>query len=174
MTFNLLFIALLIVLTSIVWWWARRLQQRTGLPAGNIIYSDTGAWFPNQTPLVATDLHLTGQPDYLVEQDDGQIIPVEVKSGRAPVEPHEGHVLQLAAYCLLVEASYGVRPDYGILQYADRAFAIDYTADLELDVLDVLAEMRADLFEADVDRDHNDWRRCARCGLRHGCTQRLA
>ncbi|MCA9959200.1 MAG: PD-(D/E)XK nuclease family protein [Chloroflexota bacterium] len=174
MTFNLAFIAILLLLTGIVWKWSRHLQARAGLPPGNVIYADTGAWFANDTPLYADHLQLVGKPDYLVEQDDGQIIPVEMKSGRAPTEPHEGHVLQLAAYCLLVAENFGVRPTYGILQYRDKAFAIDYTDDLEEDLLDLLAEMRGDMYDIDLDRDHNDWRRCASCALRHVCDQRLA
>jgi CRISPR-associated exonuclease Cas4 len=81
--------------------------------------------------------------------------------------------LQLAAYCLLVEEVYGIRPSHGILQYRDNAFAIDYTDDLEEDLLDLLADMREDMFEEEIDRDHDDRRRCARCGVRTYCNQRL-
>ncbi|MBE2199946.1 MAG: Dna2/Cas4 domain-containing protein [Anaerolinea sp.] len=174
MTFNITFIAILLLLTGLAWAWSRRLQARAGLPPGSVIYADTGAWFPNHTPLYANDLHLVGKPDYLIEQSDGQIIPVEVKSSRAPAAPHTGHVLQLAAYCLLVAENFGVRPTYGVLQYKDKAFAIDYDDDLEDDLLNLLAEMRADLYDIDLDRDHTDWRRCARCSLGAVCDQRLA
>lgn len=174
MTINLTFIAILLLLTLAVGWWARRLMQQAGLPAGSVIYADDGAWFPNDTPLFARDLRLVGKPDYLVQQHDGSIIPVEVKAKEAPAEPHEGHVLQLAAYCMLVEQQFGVRPAYGILQYRDVAFAIDYTEDMEEDLLNLLAEMREVMMANDADRDHNDWRRCARCGLQNACFQRLA
>ncbi|NIV28571.1 MAG: CRISPR-associated protein Cas4, partial [Anaerolineae bacterium] len=40
------------------------------------------------------------------------------------------HVLQLAAYCLLVEEQEGQAPAYGILKYGDRAFEVDYTVSL--------------------------------------------
>ena len=82
-------------------------------------------------------------------------------------------MLQLAAYCLLVEENFGVRPPYGILQYRDGAFAIDYTDDLEADLLDLLAEMRATRAEADPEPDHDDPRRCAACGLRAACDRRV-
>lgn len=166
---------LLLVVTA-AWLWARSrtLWRQSGLPAGNVIYTDAGAWFPNTRTLVAADVRLAGKPDYLVQQADGSLIPVELKSSRAPAQPREGHVLQLAAYCFLVEANYGLRPDYGILQYKDKAFAIDFTEDLEEDMLDLLAEMQEAMFEDEVDRDHNDWGRCARCGLRNYCYQRLA
>ncbi len=153
---------------------SRNLQEQSGLPPGDVIYSDSGAWFPNADVLVASAYGLSGKPDYLVQQADGSIVPVEIKSGRAPYEPWEGHVLQLAAYCLLTEEAYGQRPPFGILQYQDKAFAIDYTPDLEEDLLDLLTEMRDSQFEGELDRDHNDWQRCARCGMNNVCYQRIA
>lgn len=163
----------LFLLTIGAWLWSRDLRVQSGLPAGNVIYADTGSWFPTDKPLYAASLRLAGKPDYLVQQADGGIVPVEVKSGRAPAAPHEGHVLQLAAYCLLVAENYGQRPSYGIIQYQDRAFAVDFTSDLEEDLLDLLAEMHAARFEPELDRDHNDWGRCRRCGVRSYCDQRL-
>jgi len=165
-----------ILFAAILWLFlqSRQMRSKSGVPPGNIIYTDTGTWFPNAEMLVARDVRLVGKPDYLVEQDDGSIVPVEVKSGRAPSEPWEGHVLQLAAYCLLVEEKYGARPEYGIIQYQDRAFAVDYTDDLEEDLLDLLTDMRQDQFEYDLDRDHNEWQRCQRCGMNAYCDQRLA
>ncbi|MCP4425521.1 MAG: Dna2/Cas4 domain-containing protein [Chloroflexi bacterium] len=153
---------------------SRNLRRQSGLPDGNVIYSDTGTWFPNAEPLYAPNFALSGKPDYLVEQHDGSVVPVELKSGRAPSEPWEGHVLQLAAYCLLVDETFGRRPSFGILQYQDKAFAIDYTLDLEEDLLDLLAEMRDSQFDGELDRDHNDWHRCVGCSMRNVCHQRMA
>lgn len=168
-----LFIGLL-ALAFVLWYFGRRWQQESGLPGGSVIYTDTGAWRPNAEVLHAADVRLVGKPDYLVEQHDGWIIPVEVKSSLAPQQPWDDHILQLAAYCLLVEANYGVRPPYGILQYRDRAFAIDYTEDLEADLLYVLDEMRGVLSDGEPERDHDDPRLCAGCGVRRMCNQRLA
>ncbi len=164
----------LLLLTVGAWLWSRDQREKSGVPEGEVIYADTGAWFPNRRPLYAANYRLVGKPDYLVEQADGSIVPVEVKSSRAPAEPHEGHVLQLAAYCLLVAENYGQRPSHGIIQYQDRAFAIDYSPELEADLLDLLTEMHEGLFEPELDRDHNDWARCRRCGVRSYCDQRLA
>jgi CRISPR-associated exonuclease Cas4 len=82
--------------------------------------------------------------------------------------------LQLAAYCLLVEENFGVRPPYGILQYKDQAFAIDYTGDLEADLLDVLDEMRAARDDPDPEPGHDERQRCAACGVRQACDRRMA
>jgi CRISPR-associated exonuclease Cas4 len=158
----------------VVWIWARGLWAKSGLPHGRVIYADTGTWYPQSEPLYAADLQLVGKPDYLIEERNGVLVPVELKSSPAPAEPHQGHILQLAAYCLLVDENFGVRPRYGIIQYSDRAFAVNYTAELEEELLDLLAEMREGLYDEELDRDHNDPRRCGRCGLKRYCDQRLA
>jgi CRISPR-associated exonuclease Cas4 len=163
----------LLFLAAVLWFRGRDMRQESGLPPGNVIYTDTGAWRANSNVLHASQYRLVGKPDYLVEQHDGAIIPVEVKSGLAPDTPWDGQVLQLAAYCLLVEANYGVRPPYGILQYKDRAFAVDFTDDLEADLLDLLDEMRATREEFDPEPDHGERRRCAACGVRDACDRRL-
>lgn len=167
-------VLLLLFVAAVLWFRGRDMHRESGLPAGQVIYTDTGAWRANSEVLHAAHLRLVGKPDYLVEQNDGTIIPVEIKSSLAPDAPWEGQVLQLAAYCLLVETNYGVRPPYGILQYKDRAFAVDYTPDLEADLLDVLDEMRATREEDDPDPGHDDRRRCAACGVRQACDRRLA
>lgn len=163
----------LLLLAAAAWLFARSREEGSGLPAGKVVYNDMGAWMEQQDALFSAHLGLVGRPDYLVEAPDGGLIPVEVKSRTAPTRPHEAHVLQLAAYCLLVEETYGVRPTHGIIQYRDNAFAIDYTFELEDDLLDLLADMREDMFEDEVDRNHDDRRRCVRCGVKEFCYQRL-
>ena len=106
-------------------------------------------------------------------RQNGIVIPVEVKSGRAPEFPYDLHIFQLASYCLLVEKTYGKRPPYGIIHYSDRDFAIDYTPELEFALMDMLADMRRDEIKDDVDRSHEHVARCARCGFRNICDQSL-
>lgn len=167
------FVLILLAIIARLWSYAANLQEEAGLPQGKIIYTDTGTWFPNQDPLYSEDIQLTGKPDYLIEQDSGMVIPVEVKSGPAPTEPWDGHLYQLAAYCFLVESTYGTRPDFGILQYKDRAFAIDYTEELEDEFLDIIQEIRHDIKHGNANREHEDWKRCVSCGMKSSCDQRL-
>jgi len=169
-----LILAFLLVVVAIAGWiLSARLRSGGGIPAGEIIYSDHGTWFPQEEPLYSDRYNLVGRPDYLVQEQNGAIIPVEVKSSASPPELHEGHILQLAAYCLLVEELYGVRPTYGILQYRDNAFSIQYTDSLEEDLLDLLEEMQDNMYLDELDRDHDDWRRCSQCGVREYCQQQL-
>lgn len=164
----------LAIMALVAMWRGRRLWQDAGMPQGSVIFSDTGDWYAQEEPLLAHDLKLVGKPDYLVQQVDGLIIPVEVKSKTAPPQPHESHVLQLAAYCLLVQRNYGVRPTHGILQYSDRAFSVDFTYELEETILDLLAELRGGMLQPQLHRDHHNPGKCRHCGFREVCDQRLA
>jgi CRISPR-associated exonuclease Cas4 len=164
----------LIVLSVFTWFWSRRKRAELDLPPGNILYNDLGAWVPQQESLYSEELGLVGRPDYLVENRHGAIFPVEVKSSRAPVRPHDGHVMQLAAYCLLVEEVFGIRPEYGILQYQDRAFAVEYSVELEEELLGVLVNMREETFIGEPNRSHEEWLRCSNCSMRPHCSQRIA
>jgi CRISPR-associated exonuclease Cas4 len=153
-------------------WLAQRGRARSGLPQGRVVYTDTGGWGRLERPLFSHEFRLTGKPDYLVA-DGADIIPVEVKSGRAPAQPYPSHILQLAAYCLLVEECHGRQPPYGIIKYADRTFEVDYTPELEDELLATLDDMRADLADEDASRSHDEARRCRACGHRERCDQRL-
>lgn len=170
----MLYLAVLfIVLAIALLWQSTRQRAQAGLPGGRIVYSDTRAWGRLEKALFSADLGLTGKPDYLV-QKDGVIIPVEVKSGRAPEAPYDSHIFQLAAYCLLIERAYNKRPPYGIIHYSGRDFAVDFTPQLESALMDLLAEIRRDETRTNVSRSHEDAARCRRCGFRRLCDQSLA
>ena len=153
--------------------WSRRKRARTGLPQGRVVYADTGAWARCEKPLFSKRHLLTGRPDYLVEER-GRVIPVEVKSTLSPPTPYRSHVLQLAAYCLLVEEEYGQPPPYGIIKYRDQALAIDYSSRLRAELLDTLAKMRHDLSTDEVAPSHSNPNRCQRCGYEAHCHKTMA
>lgn len=163
---------LLLAAALLVLWISSRQRKTTGLPAGRVISSDMGGWARVEKPMYDPISGITGRPDYLVEEN-GLIIPVEVKSSRAPGLPHDSHLFQLAAYCLLVERTRGVRPPYGILRYRDRTFAVDYTPEWEQRLLDGLDTMRALEKRSQVERSHEDPARCRGCGFRSVCDQKL-
>ena len=169
----MLYLALITLIVAIVLLWqSGRQRKQAGLPGGRVIYTDTRAWGEVDKALYDHALGLTGKPDYLVEQD-GQIIPVEVKSGRTPEAPYDSHIFQVGAYCLLVEKAYGKRPPYGIIHYPKRDFAVDYTTELESALMEQLAEMRRDGMRQDVPRSHDEPARCQSCGFRKVCDQKL-
>jgi CRISPR-associated exonuclease Cas4 len=151
----------------------RRERHEAGLPPGRIVYADTGDWRAPKEPFFSAAHGLTGKPDYLVRARAG-LVPVEVKSRPAPPQPYASHVLQLAAYCLLVEDAEGRAPPYGLIKYADAVFEIEYTPALRRELLDLLEAMRsARRAGLAPSRNHDDPRRCAGCGYRPMCDKSL-
>lgn len=162
----------LLLLGAAAYLWAQRRWTSAGLPRGRLVYGDTGKWERTQAPLYSRRHHLTGRPDYLVKE--GKVrIPIEVKSGAAPVEPYEGHVLQLAAYCLLVEEEFGERPPHGLLHYDNATLQIPNDAALQRRLLQTLDAMRQARAHGGADRNHETPQKCLRCGQRENCEQRL-
>ena len=159
-------------LATVLFIFSHRLQRSAGMPTGRVVYSDPNLWGKVEQPLYDPQLNLTGRPDYLVSQSD-KMIPVEVKSGWAPNSPREGHIFQLAAYCLLVERAWHQRPSQGLLHYRNRTFAVDYTRELENRLLDLIVDIRRQEQASEAERSHAEPARCARCGYRDICDQRL-
>lgn len=170
------FFAILFVIVGLIALaWSRSARAGAGLPGGEVIYIDTRAWGAVEKPLFSDAYRLVGKPDYLVKETRRAAVPVEVKSSNAPGDgPRAGHILQLAAYCLLVEETTGKRPEHGIIKYADKAFSIENTDALRAALLDALDEMRGAVSAGRAGRSHSDARRCARCGYRHACDESLA
>ncbi len=151
---------------------ARFLARRSGISTGRIIYSDHGSWQKASRPLYDAHIGLTGKPDYLIQRD-GRLIPAEVKSSYAPRSPYDSHIMQLAAYCVLVEREFGERPPFGLLRYRNRTFEIPFTHQLESEVLELVSTIRRCKDHDDIPRSHQSKARCARCGYRNVCDQRL-
>ncbi len=149
---------------------ARRGQQQSGLPQGRLVYADTGRWSAVAQPYFSQRYRLAGKPDYLVDGNDG-LVPVEVKHTVAPAggQAYASHVMQLAAYCLLVEEAHGEAPPYGLIRYDDAIVQIDYTQTLRNKLLDMLDQVRASCSMAEVRRNHHEAARCRACGVRHAC-----
>jgi CRISPR-associated exonuclease Cas4 len=125
-----------------------------------------------EKPLFARRIGLTGKPDYLLDIR-GSTIPMEVKPGRRATRPYESDLMQLAAYCLLVEETSGATPPYGLLRYAERTFRLDYTPRVRDELLTLLDEMRHELTQSDCSRSHDDPRRCRGCGFFEQCDDAL-
>ena len=93
----------LLALGLLLLWLAQRGRARSGLPQGRVVYTDTGGWNRLERPLFSREFLLTGKPDYLVA-DGADVIPVEVKSSRAPAHPDPTPLHQQAADSRLGEA----------------------------------------------------------------------
>ena len=169
---NLLPSLLLFLAAILLLWLSTRQRRGLGLPEGRLLYEDSGDQRRLEQPLFAEDLNLVGKPDYLIRSKQG-LIPVEVKTGRTPQRPFESHVFQLAAYCALVERNFQQRPPYGIIRYPERSFEVEFTQDLERQLLSLLAEMQTALRSGELHRSHGAAARCRACGYAQLCDERL-
>ena len=166
---------------------ARGYARRTGLPSGSLIYGDTGAPVGRvapvtlneegerqERPLVSRRHGLTGRPDYLVRTREG-VVPVEAKSTRKPASgvPYDSHLMQLAAYCLLVEDQLGEPVPYGVVRYRDGEIRVEYTPELRDTLLELLDKMREARESEEVHRSHDEPPRCAACSYRDACDEAL-
>ncbi len=76
--------------------------------------------------LYSKTIPLVGKPDYIIRQNN-YFIPVELKTSKTPRTPYENHIMQLMAYCYLVEETYHIPPPGGFLKYPEKEFYIPYT-----------------------------------------------
>ena len=153
---------------------ASRQKKAAGLPGGRIIYSDTRGWGPLEKPITDPMLNLTGKPDY-IRREGEELIPVERKSRIiSPAGAYEGEILQLAAYCLLVEERFGKPVRRGHLLYLNRSLEIAFDDQLRRRLFGALGELKTAEAMSDVPRSHNSPARCRGCGFRKTCPDSLA
>ncbi len=172
----------IIILAIVILWQSSKLLKKGGLPGGKLIYADTHLWKSVITPLFDQELGLTGKPDYMIKKGK-QVIPVEIKSGSGNSLPSESHLFQLTAYCYLIQKEFHQKPAYGIIHYTpvgekqpnhdNQTYAINYTKQLESNLLTIIKQMRAFENRNFIPRSHHSPTRCKRCGYRAKCDQRL-
>ncbi len=109
-----------------------------GVLKNKYFYPDSSKF--NTPVLYSKTLNLSGKPDYLIKKN-GIVFPVEVKTGTTPNEPYQNHVIQLIAYCLLVEENFGQRPFGGFLKYPAKEFKIAYTEEAKNNLKEIVGEM---------------------------------
>lgn len=114
-------------------------HRALGLPPGDLVYEDADG---QGETLSSSEYPLVGKPDYIVQLPDGCPVPIELKlSVQNVTEPYPSHVVQVGAYCLILEDYFEQPPTHGILRYADCEFTVEYTPALRKKVIRLLAEM---------------------------------
>ena len=101
----------------------------------NIIYS---------TILNCAALDISGKPDYIYRHKKKGLFPVELKSGeiKEKSEPHQGDLMQLAAYFAIAEEHFGEKSTEGLIIYKDFMFKVKNTKRLRRQLKGVLSDMR--------------------------------
>src|SRR5438876_4568649 len=118
---------LLLALAILLLIWNERRAQRNrlleerhhalGLPMGELVYEDADG---QGEPLSSSQYPLKGKPDYVVQLPDGRPVPIELKlTVEDATAPYSNHIVQVGAYCLILEDYFALPPTHGILRYAD-------------------------------------------------------
>lgn len=117
--------------------------------------------------------HLRGRPDYILNID-GDKVPVEVKSGRVPEGPFFSHVIQIAAYCFLIEEDMGETPPYGLVRYgSETEYEVEYDEELKELLLEKVGDMRDIIKKEEAHRNHSREGKCRNCSRREICSESL-
>ena len=128
----ILFALLLIFASAILSYHSRKARERSGIPEGKLIQADSEL-VKFRKPLFSERLMLAGRPDAVIMKG-GECIPVEIKIREPPEKPFESHIMQLAAYCFLLEEN-GYKVNRGLILYkgksGQREFWIDYSDGLK-------------------------------------------
>lgn len=114
---------------------------------------------------------IQGRPDFIL-QVEGEMVPVELKTGRTPRGPLFSHILQVGAYCLMLQEE-GAKVSHGILRYEGIEHEIEFDQQLSGLVVSKVAEMRRLQGTGEVHRNHNRPGKCLSCSRRDACPERL-
>lgn len=136
-----------------------------GQPFSKLVYTDESGG----KLLIDKEHLLQGKPDYIFQSYfTGRLIPFEIKSGVCKEDlPHEGDLMQLVAYFVILEEVYGKRPKFGKLVYANKTFKIRNTRTLRKELLRTLEEMR-DMLDGHMPKAcETSYLKCRNCVCKH-------
>jgi CRISPR-associated exonuclease Cas4 len=139
------------------------------IPTGKIAYTDLNK---SAKALFSKKYRMTGKPDYIIKT--GRFyLPIEVKTGLGN-KPQKSHVLQLAAYCHLIEENYGCFVPYGILIYNNlNEFKIPFNPAIRFELESTIKKMRFMITTDRVLLNHNDFTRCKNCSMKQYCNIKI-
>ena len=158
---------LVLIGIGIAAWGFRALAKRSAEARyGTLRAIDAGA----PAVLRSDRYRIQGRPDILRQLRDGRLVPIELKSrGSPPSGPARSHVVQVWAYCLLIEETSGRPPPFGVLRYSDREYRIAWNAAARRDLL----ALRAEVHRPYDGRATPSPARCARCTWVEVCDARI-
>ena len=148
---------------------ACKIQNTNKIQRGKITYKDLDA--PGKV-FFSKKYKIAGKPDYIVKQKN-KFIPVELKSTNS-TEPRQNHILQLAAYCQLIEEKYGCFVPYGILVYNNtQQYSIPFDPKTRFELESTIKEMRNVLKTGKIALNHDQMNRCMNCSMQKYCDNKI-
>ncbi len=145
----------------------RKKRRYLHFPEGDIVY--VGDKTAND--IISENYKLIGKPDYIIKNID-YYIPIELKTGRTPRGPLFSHIIQVCAYCLLVEDNYKQK-SYGLLYYPETNYKINFTDELKNTVLKIMEDIHNCKKTKIAHRNHAKVTKCKNCARRNICPEKL-
>lgn len=162
---DLAFVLLLFGLLLAAWALRALSARRRDRALGALVATDSRS----PVALRSGRYRIRGRPDELRRLPDGRTVPVELKSRSAPNGgASRSHLVQVWAYCLLVEETTGRPPPFGVLRYADREFRVPWDGSARAELL----ALRRELDRPYDGRATPSSGRCARCPWVGSCDAR--
>ena len=159
----------LLVCAIVVYLLMRRLagdwRRSAGLEDGELVGADDSSL--GMATLRSERLGLVGRPDQILRVGRS-MIPVEQKPSARRL--YASHVMQVAAQCLLVQETYGVRPPCGVVVLkGGAAERVPFKPELEQRVHETMRQMRQ-ILNTEC-RPGARWvqSKCTPCGYREVC-----
>lgn len=121
--------------------------------------------------IASPNLYLTGKIDQ-VQVFPTMLLPVELKTGKAPKEgAWEDHKIQLTAYAMLLEDSFKVPINSGIIRYVDdnQARIIEINPFLKDQVKELVKQVKAMLSSEQLPPLNKNENKCKNCSLKDAC-----
>lgn len=148
-------------------WGIRALAARRRETAvGTLVAIDAG----RPAVLRSYRYRIQGRPDALRELSIGGWVPLETKSRGSPRGgPTRSHLVQVWAYCLLVEEETGRSPPFAVVRYSDREYRVPWTRESRHELLRLRDELRRPY----DGRATPSPARCARCQWFPACDARV-
>ena len=158
-----------IIISKIIQRKIEKLKDKYNIPSGKITYQDLNII---AKPFFSKRYRISGKPDYIVKINNCYI-PIEVKSS-VYKEPKKNHILQLAAYCQLLEENFESFVPYGILIYSDSSkHKIPFDPKIRFEFESSIKDMRHIMKTGKITRNHNDLFKCKNCSMHQYCDFKL-
>lgn len=138
---------------------------------GEALWESLTPKLKSEYKIASQNLYLTGKIDQ-VQVFPTMLLPVELKTGKAPKEgAWEDHKIQLAAYALLLEDSFKVPINSGIIRYVDdnQARSIEINPFLKDQVKELVKEVKAMLSSEKLPPLNKNENKCRSCSLKEIC-----
>lgn len=145
---------------------SNKLSSSHKIQDGEVLYSDL---FDEGKTIFSKKYMLSGKPDYILKRE-GSFYPVEFKTASCD-KPMKNHVIQLAAYCHLVEQKYNCFVPCGILVYNQRKhYKIEFNPGLRFDLDKTISNMKSIIKKGNTvfSPDYKS-PKCVNCSMRRYC-----